>query len=160
MRRPPSQYCDLFTSMMKKSLEAIIGVIQRQYTVSFARVDKLRTDALASARLHTMEAESVFGEYSGRKQSSSTLDTFTISNLIKANRNKVLDVFHGEKIDVEFQDKLISLAIKQSTEDHKVNTQYKKTLNTTVKKRISDKHRKQLEIEFKKTRKKSSISSK
>lgn len=62
-------------------------VLERQYRNSFHRVETSTESVLDSVRQHTMEVESVIGEYCEKQQISRNAYVSSISNIIKSKRN-------------------------------------------------------------------------
>lgn len=53
----------MFQKMFSASVKGIIDVLERRYSKSFATVENSVETVLTSVRQHTMEIESVIGEY-------------------------------------------------------------------------------------------------
>ena len=94
LMQPPQDF-PLFTSLMESCLESIINVLQRQYRRQYENFDRIVEAGLSSSRQHTMDAESVIGEFGELIRTCPNMNVLTISNLLKGKRNKIPEFLLG-----------------------------------------------------------------
>lgn len=130
----------LFNQMMTACIKGTVEVLERQYRKSFTTVETFTEPVLASVRQHTMEAESIIGEFCEKKKVSPFAYVSSISNIIKSKRNNVWE-FINELDNDQFQEYL-NLAIKHSTEKNMQRKSKRKNLEAEIAMRIKEKRRK------------------
>ena len=90
-----------FSAMMKSCLQAVINVLERQYSKYFALdiTNKLREET-ASARSHNIDAEEIMGMFSAAQQKSPNATLCFLSSRMRACKNKTvayLDTLTNER---------------------------------------------------------------
>ena len=136
--------------MLDSCYKSIIGVLNRQYKMQFSQSDYLKEVDLTSARQHTMDAESIIGEFSEFNKSKRNI---TVSNLIKGKNNGTKE-FLTKCADSEFI-YLVKKAIPHSRLEMKKDKLRKINIQQEIETRINNKNAKEEDIERKKLANKS-----
>lgn len=123
----------LFQDMMTACLKGTVSVLERQYRQSFLTVETTTESVLSSVRQHTMEVESVIGEYCERKKVSPNAYVSSIGHIIKAKRNDVWNYVNGLE-DTTFQ-QYLDVAMRYSTRMRMGRKTEKEILEAEIKKR-------------------------
>ena len=132
----PSDY-PLFTSMVRKCLDGILAVLERQYRRQFENEDKIVEARITSGRSHTMDAESIIGEFNALTRSSPNMNVLTASNMIKGKRNGIPQ-FLLDCTDSRLK-RLIMLARHHSRKELEDNIVKKKQIQEEIANRIKKK---------------------
>jgi hypothetical protein len=101
---------DLFMSMMKNCLTAIVTVLEKQYRRYFDLdvTNELRKET-ESARCHNIDAEQVMGMFSAAKANAPNATLCYISSRLRAQKNRVADYL--DSLEPAKREKLMKLAI-------------------------------------------------
>ena len=101
---------DLFMSMMKNCLTAIVTVLEKQYRRYFDLdvTNELRKET-ESARCHNIDAEQVMGMFSAAKANAPNATLCYISSRLRAQKNRVVDYL--DSLEPAKREKLMKLAI-------------------------------------------------
>lgn len=99
----------LFAKMITACLKGTVEVLNRQYEKSFTTVEASSVSVLTSARQHTMLAESIIGEFCEKKKHAPNAYVSSISDIIKAKRNKVKEFI--DELDADQFQKYLKLAL-------------------------------------------------
>ena len=123
-----------FTPMMASCLEAVIAVLERQYTKYFDLniTDKLREET-ASARSHNTDAEEIMGMFSSAKEKSPNATMCFLSCRMRTCKNKTVDYL--DSLEEERREHVLRKAVKLGRLQRDRRKKKQKALRTEVIKR-------------------------
>ena len=146
-----------FNTMMTSCLEAVITVLERQYSKYFNLdvTEKLKEET-ASARMHNIDAEEIMGMFSSAKQKSPNATMCYLSCRMRACKNRTVQYL--DNLEEERREEVLRKAVKWGRMQRNKRKKKQKELRAEIIKRQKDKEhardtkeRKRLEKKLKET---------
>jgi hypothetical protein len=133
-----------FEVLVKRSLEAVVKVVERQYKNYFEmNVTDDLIEKTASARSHNIDAEEMMGMFSAAQKRSPSATMCYISSRLRSQKNKVTDYL--DKLSVEERNKVVKFSVKGARNiREKKKMRQKKVFNEIVKREVVKKGKKDM----------------
>ena len=148
LRQGASKDINAFSNMMKVSVKAVIGVIERQYSTYFTwdLNQKLREET-KSARSHNIDAEEIMGMFSAAQKRAPNATLCFLSCRMRSKKNRT--VAYLDSLDDARREIVLRKAVSFGRKQRNTRKQRQKDLRVEMIKRQDDKRQKKNQSERK-----------